>query len=191
MKLNLGCQVHYFDGWTNQDIVGDDPNMKVDLVCPAEKLPLEDNSVDFIYAGHLIEHYYPDTLKAALLEWHRVLKPRGKLVIVTPDCGAIMKDYAIGTLPDIEAAWQPFYGRIYSVDGAPERHHIAFDRNKLLQLTNATEGSRTHSPLVWYGWDPMNFDNPPDELKPFMGKHITRGWPPHNNGYQLGIILTK
>lgn len=185
MKLNLGCQLHYFLGWTNQDIVGDDPDMKVDLVCDAAALPLEDNSVDFIYAGHLIEHFYPDTLAAALLEWRRVLKPGGRLALLTPDCGAIFRDYAVGKLGSIEHTWQQIYGRIYHYDSAPERHHIAFDLPQLLKMTNATDGSRTDSPLVWYGWDHFDLQRPPPELVPFMDVHISRG------AYQLGIILTK
>src|SRR5665213_2402619 len=108
MKLNLGCQIHAFEGWTNQDIIGDDPNIKADLVCDAAELPLEDNSVDFIYAGHLIEHYYPDTVDAAMREWHRVLKRGGKLVVITPDCGAVFKDYASGKLT-MEHTWQQMY----------------------------------------------------------------------------------
>ena len=43
---------------------------KVDLVAPGDDLPLEDNSVDFVLASHVIEHF-PDPIKA-LLEWKRV-----------------------------------------------------------------------------------------------------------------------
>lgn len=176
MKLNLGCQVHYFDGWTNQDIVGDDPNMKVDMVCDAAMLPLEDNSVDFIYAGHLVEHYYPDTLAAAIKEWHRVLKPEGKLVIVTPDCGAVFRDYAANKF-DIESTWQQIYGRIYHYDRDSERHHIAFDYGTLQM--------KVSDHIRWSRYAPFNFDLPPPELVPQMDVHISRG------AYQIGIILTK
>ncbi len=178
VKLNLGCQIHHFEGWVNQDIVSDDPNIKAELTCDAADLPYEDETVDFIYAGHLVEHYYPDTLWKAISEWHRVLKKGGKLVILTPDCGTVFKDYAIGKLTSIEDTWQQIYGRIYHYDGAPERHHIAFDHGTLLQMTKACDG-------FWYGWDNFDFNNPPEELVPFMDTHISRG------AYQLGIILTK
>lgn len=174
MKLNLGCQIHYFEGWTNQDIVGDDPNMKVDLVCDAVKLPLEDNSVDFIYAGHLVEHFYPDTLAAAIAEWKRVLKPGGTLVIITPDCGTVFRHYASGQIQDIEGTWQQIYGRIYHYDRDSERHHIAFDWTKLCQMVGA-----------WGTSHQLDFNNPPEELVPMMDTHISRG------AYQLGIVLTK
>jgi SAM-dependent methyltransferase len=44
--------------------------LAVDLVAPGDDLPLEDNSVDFVLASHVIEHF-PDPIKA-LLEWNRV-----------------------------------------------------------------------------------------------------------------------
>ena len=176
MKLNLGCQVHAFEGWTNQDIVGDDPNIKADLVCDAAKLPLEDKTVDFIYAGHLVEHYYPDTLSAAIAEWYRVLKYGGTLVILTPDCGAVFRDYAQGKLT-MEDTWQQIYGRIYHYDSPPERHHIAFDYHTLAKMTLL--------PQAWASSNSFDFYNPPQELLPFMDTHISRG------AYQLGIVLTK
>ena len=44
--------------------------LAVDIVAPGDDLPLKDNSVDFVLASHVIEHF-PDPIKA-LLEWQRV-----------------------------------------------------------------------------------------------------------------------
>jgi SAM-dependent methyltransferase len=44
--------------------------LAVDIVAPGDDLPLEDNSIDFVLASHVIEHF-PDPIKA-LLEWQRV-----------------------------------------------------------------------------------------------------------------------
>ena len=44
--------------------------LAVDIVAPGDDLPLENNSVDFVLASHVIEHF-PDPIKA-LLEWQRV-----------------------------------------------------------------------------------------------------------------------
>lgn len=46
-------------------------------------LPYDDETFDALVARHVIEHS-PDTL-GVLLEWRRVLKPAGRLVVVTPD----------------------------------------------------------------------------------------------------------
>ncbi len=56
--------------------------LPVDIVSPGDRLPLADNSVDFVISSHVIEHF-PDPIKA-LREWHRVVKPGGYLYIVAP-----------------------------------------------------------------------------------------------------------
>lgn len=175
--LNLGCQIHYFEGWINQDVVSDDNNIKAEIYGDAAKLPLEDGSIDFIYAGHLVEHYYPDTINGAVKEWYRVLKPGGKLVVITPDCGKAFIQYAEGRL-SIDHLMQPVYGRIYSYDSAPERHHIVYDRPSLYRTMS--EG------LSWASIQDLDFYLVPEELKPFFDRgDISR------SDLQLGIILTK
>lgn len=44
----------------------------VDVVAPGDRLPFEDDSVDFVLASHVIEHF-PDPI-AALEEWIRVAR---------------------------------------------------------------------------------------------------------------------
>jgi SAM-dependent methyltransferase len=135
----------------------------------------------------LVEHFYPDTLPAAIAEWRRVLKFGGKLVIVTPDCGSVFKDYAVGKFDSIESVWQQVYGRIYHYDGASERHHIAFDWHQLAKMVGIVkwQGVVMINSGGWSRATPFNFNAPPVELVPFMDKHISRG------AYQLGIVLTK
>lgn len=53
--------------------------LAVDIVAPGDDLPLEDNSVDFVLASHVIEHF-PDPIKA-LLEWQRVASKYVFLVV--------------------------------------------------------------------------------------------------------------
>ena len=52
----------------------------VDVVAPGDRLPFADDSVDFVLASHVIEHF-PDPI-AALLEWRRVA--RRVIVLVVP-----------------------------------------------------------------------------------------------------------
>ena len=52
----------------------------VDIVAPGHDLPLEDDSFDFVFASHVIEHI-PDPI-AALEEWRRVA--RKYVVLVVP-----------------------------------------------------------------------------------------------------------
>jgi SAM-dependent methyltransferase len=52
----------------------------VDVVAPGDDLPFEDDSVDFVFASHVLEHF-PDPIRA-LEEWIRVA--RHKVVVVVP-----------------------------------------------------------------------------------------------------------
>jgi SAM-dependent methyltransferase len=52
----------------------------VDVVAPGDDLPFEDDSVDFVLASHVVEHF-PDPIRA-LEEWVRVA--RRYVVVVVP-----------------------------------------------------------------------------------------------------------
>lgn len=49
-----------------------------------EKLPLSDESIDCIYAGHIIEHFEKQELIALMNEFKRVLKKGGHIILATP-----------------------------------------------------------------------------------------------------------
>jgi SAM-dependent methyltransferase len=53
----------------------------------ANKIPLEDNSVDVIVAGEIIEHIQPAEIDAVIFELFRVLKIHGRLLMTTPNPG--------------------------------------------------------------------------------------------------------
>jgi SAM-dependent methyltransferase len=52
---------------------------KVDVVAPGDELPFAEDSVDFVFASHVIEHF-PDPIRA-LFEWMRVARRYVVLVI--------------------------------------------------------------------------------------------------------------
>ena len=53
------------------------------ICCDAAKLPLPDNSYDWIFSSHCLEDFEDAT--AVLKEWLRVLKPGGNLVLFLPE----------------------------------------------------------------------------------------------------------
>jgi SAM-dependent methyltransferase len=57
---------------------------KVDVVAPGDDLPFEENSFDFVFSSHVMEHF-PDPIRA-LQEWMRVARrvARRYIVIVAP-----------------------------------------------------------------------------------------------------------
>jgi len=85
----LGIDVVPWAEMTNAD--RNDPHLsQADWCLDSRELPIKDNSMDFVFGHHVLEHIGKtdktdaDTLKA-LAEWVRILKPGGYLVLVTPD----------------------------------------------------------------------------------------------------------
>jgi len=92
VKLNLGCGPMKFEGWVNIDF---DEAYEPDLVADIAKLPMEDDSVDAIYAAHVLEHFH--WKDPVLEEWHRVLRPGGVIVQVVPDLVQVVELWQSGT----------------------------------------------------------------------------------------------
>src|SRR5262249_38081813 len=59
---------------------------QADVAADGGQLPFQDASVDSVVARHNLEHYVD--LVGTVLEWLRVLRPGGRLVVVVPDEGS-------------------------------------------------------------------------------------------------------
>jgi predicted SAM-dependent methyltransferase len=85
MKLHIGGKQAHPD-WKIFDIY---KRPEVDYIGDASDLSqFEDESVEAIYASHVLEHFYYALnyeLAFTLSEWHRVLKQGGQLMISVPD----------------------------------------------------------------------------------------------------------
>lgn len=81
MKLNLGSGPTALPDYTNVDVLAFPGIEQVDL---RERWPWADESIEEILASHFIEHLTERERCHALNEAWRVLKPGGKMTIVTP-----------------------------------------------------------------------------------------------------------
>jgi predicted SAM-dependent methyltransferase len=82
--LNIGCDVWKLPGFVNVDI---NPNVNPDVLLDLNNL-LEhfgENSVDFIYAGHVFEHFEKEVSQRIMDQCFAVLKPYRSLLAVCPD----------------------------------------------------------------------------------------------------------
>ena len=94
IKLHLGCGKKYKNGWINIDNNSDNNIEKLDINYNLAKgIPFKDNSVDFIYNEHFIEHLNVVQGQIFLKECKRVLKSGGVLRIATPDLSSLVKGY--------------------------------------------------------------------------------------------------
>ncbi len=82
IRLNIGAGDTVIEGFT-----------AIDRKLGTEAFPLDylDDSVEEIRASHILEHFSFGDASKALEEWHRVLKPGGRLRVAVPDFDKIDK----------------------------------------------------------------------------------------------------
>jgi predicted SAM-dependent methyltransferase len=89
LKVNIGCGKIKYEGWINIDIDHD-----ADIVLDVRKgLPFDDESVDFIYNEHFLEHLTFEESSKLLGEIYRCLKKDGVVRIATPDLDYVIQKY--------------------------------------------------------------------------------------------------
>lgn len=84
IKLHFGCGSNILKGWENLDL----PN--TDITKP---LRYKDNSIDFIFNEHVIEHVDEVDGFKFIKECYRILKPGGVLRISCPSIDGIINAY--------------------------------------------------------------------------------------------------
>jgi predicted SAM-dependent methyltransferase len=91
MKLHLGCGEKHIKGFINVDVR---KLNGVDLVDDIKKLnSFEKESVDLIYASHVLEHIGRREYVSVLSRWYDLLKVSGKLRIAVPDFEKVVEHY--------------------------------------------------------------------------------------------------
>lgn len=81
-KLHIGCGPHKLVGWLNTDI---DVSERAIYLDATKSFPFLDNTFDFIFSEHMIEHIPIAAAQRLCSECARVLRPGGVLRIATPD----------------------------------------------------------------------------------------------------------
>lgn len=119
-KLHLGCGSKYIPGFIHVDLMDFD---HIDYKRSVDDLSIfEDNSVDLIYACHVLEHFKRAEVDRVISEWYRVLGPNGILRIAVPGFEEIIECYQ--KYKDLNLVLGPLVGGqtyLYNF------HHIVFD----------------------------------------------------------------
>ena len=88
MKLHIGGKEKK-EGWS---ILNIQKNNNIDFVGDISDLSqFEDNSIDEIYASHVVEHVNQKNIKKTLSGIHRVLTTNGKFYISVPDMDVLCR----------------------------------------------------------------------------------------------------
>jgi len=124
--LNVGCGTDYKKGWINIDNNSDNNIEKLDLKWDLRNpLPFADNSVDFIFNEHFIEHLTVEEGQAAIKDFTRILKPGGVLRIA---------------MPDLEAAVDQYINLSLDKDPAIKRFNLGFMKTRAERINMAFRG---------------------------------------------------
>lgn len=91
-KLHIGCGHHRLSGWVNMDLFAT-PATDV-LWNVMNPLPFADESCQYIFHEHLLEHFSREEGKSVLKECHRLLSREGVLRIAMPGLDEILENCA-------------------------------------------------------------------------------------------------
>jgi len=94
VRIELGSGPHGEPGYHHVDAV---KVGNVDRAADVRKLDwLTNDEVDDLYSAHTVEHISYTEIAQVLQEWHRVLKPGGKITIKMPDLDFLCRAYVEG-----------------------------------------------------------------------------------------------
>lgn len=103
-KLQVGAGHNHLPDWLNTDRAPDSGAIYLDATKP---FPSSDETFDYVFSEHLIEHLSFEEGLAMLRESHRVLKPGGRIRIATPDLETIigLKNATPGSVEEHYVKW--------------------------------------------------------------------------------------
>jgi predicted SAM-dependent methyltransferase len=164
IKINLGC------GWRNfgKDWIhidgGDYSHLDFkDII----NLPYDDNSVDLIYASHVIEYFDRDEIIAILKKWQLKLKPNGELRLAVPDFKNIAKLYVENNIP-LKNFIGPLYGKMKMGDDFIY-HRTTYDFTELSHILSKCGFNK----IDYYDWkdtEHSRFDDHSQAYIPHLDK---------------------
>lgn len=101
-------------------------------------LPILDETYDFVFASHVLEHVPWFQVENALREALRILKPGGKLQVWVPNFKVIVQAYLDGVCGDTWRKENPngefmtwVNGRLFTYGPAPNWHRCVFDSDSI------------------------------------------------------------
>jgi predicted SAM-dependent methyltransferase len=151
VKLNLGCGRKKWEGFVNVDLSG------ADLNCDIRRLPLLSETVEEIAAIHVVEHFFLTEVADVLLEWCRVLKNGGRLVIEMPCWDKVQEHIKRGS--DENMTRWPLYGDPSThKDGLPALHKWCYSSHEMREILELTGFSQINE-------EPPRFHQPTRDMR--------------------------
>ena len=166
IKINLGCGARNFGkDWVHID--GGDYAHLDKKYKSVELYEFPDDSIDVLYASHLIAYFDQVELSVLLKQWKRKLKKGGVLRLATPDFDIITGLYQQGEVCFCDIVG-PLYGRMQMSDELIY-HKTAYDFETLKKLLNENQFSDVNQ-YDWRKTDHAQFDDHSQAYLPKMDK---------------------
>jgi predicted SAM-dependent methyltransferase len=115
-KLHIGGGWRLLDGWLNTDIELIPKVMRMDAT---EPFPFAENTFQYVYNEHMIEHVPHQKGARMLQECYRVMRGGGVIRVVTPNLAAIIGLYG-GELCPEQQEYLLWFCRTFVQDGPPD-----------------------------------------------------------------------
>jgi len=165
IKLHLGCGKRNFgEDWIHIDGEHHSHIESYDITCIPQ---YRDNTVDLIYASHVIEYFDREEVISVLKEWHRVLKPGGILRLAVPNFYVMANLYMQRNYP-LNNFLGPLYGKM-KMGETTIYHKTVYDSASLSKLLLE---NGFNNPREWNWWevDHGKFDDHSQAYLPHMQK---------------------
>jgi len=165
IKINMGCGKRNFGkDWVHID-GGDYEHLNYNDITNLSQF--EDNSVDLIYASHIISYFDREEIKPILQEWKRILKLNGMLRLAVPDFQSMATLYTMRKYP-LENFLGPLYGKM-KMGKEIIYHKTVYDYNSLKELLLSV-GFKDIDYWYWWETDHARFDDHSQAHLPHMKK---------------------
>ncbi len=164
MKVNVGCGWRDFgSGWIHVD-GGNYDHLDYDDIFLKD---YKDNSIDLIYASHLIEYLDREEVVDLLNGWYRVLKVGGTVRIAVPDFHIMCLLYEKGSI-NLNDILGPLYGKMQM--GEETIYHKTVYDFPDLSSTLESCGFSDVSMYDWKDTEHSQFDDHSQAYFPHMDK---------------------
>ena len=165
MKINMGCGWRDFGKeWIHIDS-GDYDHLDYESVIDLNQFG--DNTVDLIYASHVVEYFDRQQIPLVLGEWRRILKPGGTLRVAVPNFTEISRLYT-----EEGYSLDKFVGLLYGRMPMGEEtiyHRTVYDFSSL-KIVLESSGFSEVEKYDWRGTSHSEFDDHSQAYLPHMDK---------------------
>jgi len=127
--LNVGCGSKIYGELYGYKCINIDMRKLkiIDVTADVTTLPIKSESVEYIYASDILEHFPIAKTNDILIEWRRILKIDGILEIKCPNLISICKRYINNEDDTKTTSWRLYGGQGYKLNF----HYVGFDHKWL------------------------------------------------------------